>query len=598
MHLEDRNPSYQAQEPQALPTLVRRRRSSTESTRTLGEHHFPRISRIVKSKRFEIAIGVVIIANCITMGMEAELLLGRAQDFESTAQVSELFITFIFLAELVLRVLVYGWKNFAPLPGTVWNFLDAILVLVTGVVTGILPLIGVASGADSSLQTLTVLRAFRLARLVRVVQKFEAFHEVWLLLRGLMESGRVLFWTVVVIFFITYMFAVFGVVLLGVHIKKEYDDATASRDGPSDELEALFCVTGGVWPLMYTLIQVLTLDSWNSIARPMMKYVPWSWCYFYLYIAIAVIVMMNLVTAVIVENALKNSQKDANALLREKEKQKQVELARIRQVFEDMDINGDGELSWPEFESAFDDKELSAKLNLLGMEPDNCRDIFQLLDTGDGVLSVQEFFDGIVCMEGTANAKDLLRTNKTVDLVVKLLCQQNQELREDLDQLLQLTPGAVFRARNGSLKSRARRQQTCDDVFQTKSVTSESVASSPSAIATRVPSFAIRHLEQETLSDVMKRLEQVVGMVHESKLESKEALAVCTKSFESCTQKIFTLNRGMCDLKANLSEGSPQRHIQECAPCTPITSPRSHWRSSFLSGRGQLPIVPELTSPV
>merc|ERR1719181_1754267 len=101
---------------------------------------------------------------------------------------------------------------------------------------------------------------------------------------------------------------------------------------------------------------------------------------------------MNLVTAVIVENALKNSQKGANALLKEKEKQN--ELARFRRVFEEMDVDGDGELSWSEFESAFDDKDLSAQLRLLGIEPDNCREIFNMLDDGDGVLSIREFFNG------------------------------------------------------------------------------------------------------------------------------------------------------------------------------------------------------------
>merc|ERR1719440_1856255 len=102
--------------------------------------------------------------------------------------------------------------------------------------------------------------------------------------------------------------------------------ASSSAAGEDDEalktLKELVEITNGVFPMMYTLIQVLTLDSWTSVARPIQKYAWWSWVFFYLYIAVAVIVMMNLVTAVIVENALKNSQKDANAMLKEKEKHK------------------------------------------------------------------------------------------------------------------------------------------------------------------------------------------------------------------------------------------------------------------------------------
>merc|ERR1719156_41608 len=89
------------------------------------------------------------------------------------------------------------------------------------------------------LQALTILRAMRLVRVVRVVSRVKIFHEVWLLLRGLTGSMRVLFWTVVVIFFITYLFAVFGVVLLSVQIKDEYNDASATSGGVSDDLEEL-----------------------------------------------------------------------------------------------------------------------------------------------------------------------------------------------------------------------------------------------------------------------------------------------------------------------------------------------------------------------
>merc|ERR1719183_3012096 len=150
----------------------------------------------------------------------------------------------------------------------------------------------------------------RLLRLVRIVRKVEAFHEVWLLLRGLSSSMRVLFWTVVVIFFITYMFAIFGVVLIGVELRESYEEASSGTEDAAT-LKGLVDITNGVFPMMYTLIQVLTLDSWTSVARPIQEYAGWSWLFFYLYIAVAVIVMMNLVTAVIVENALKNSQKDA-----------------------------------------------------------------------------------------------------------------------------------------------------------------------------------------------------------------------------------------------------------------------------------------------
>jgi len=232
-------------------------------------------------------------------------------------------------------------------------------------------------------------------------------------------------------------------------------------------------------------------------------------------------------------------------------------------------------------------------LRLLGIEPENCREVFNMLDTGDGVLSVQEFFEGIGCMEGTANAKDLLRTNKTVDLLVKLLCQQNQELREDFEELLRVTPGASLRARRGSLKSRARRMQSSEDVFHTNvTAGSETAASSPSVTVSRGRSF--HHSEQTTLSDVMKGLETLAGLVQESRQECQNTLAVCNSNLEACNQRIQTLNSEMCDLRYDLPKGAAvpaKLCLEQDMPCAHTPRRRSQWHSNVFSGCNELPLV-------
>lgn len=298
------------------------------------------------------------------------------------------------------------------------NLGDFCIVILTGVgAVWILPLCSIPGSADegnTALQTLTVLRALRLVRLVRVISRHPAFHEVWLLLRGLSESMRTLFWTTVVIFFITYVFAIFGVVLMSTTIKKSYIDAPVSSD-EQQTLEDLVEMTDGIWPLMFTLVQVLTLDSWTSFVREMMKYSPWCWVYFYLYVAFAVFVLMNLVTAIIVDNALKNSQKDSEAVLAEKEKEFRAALAQFQSLFELMDVDGNGELTREEFKIAFEDPQIEMKLKMLDIQMKDCEEIFDLLDSGDGVLSLDEFFEGLTSMAGLAQSKDMFKVLKRVD---------------------------------------------------------------------------------------------------------------------------------------------------------------------------------------
>eukprot|EP00930_Biecheleria_cincta_P002695 TRINITY_DN10368_c0_g1_i4.p1 TRINITY_DN10368_c0_g1~~TRINITY_DN10368_c0_g1_i4.p1 ORF type:complete len:541 (+),score=112.08 TRINITY_DN10368_c0_g1_i4:165-1787(+) len=379
-----------------------------------------RLGRIVASQSFDILVGSVILCNCVTMGIEVELLLGRLQSWKGLLDVTDHLFTSFFLVEVLLRVAAFGWRYYMPGMGGSWMSLgDLCIVMLTGVgAVWILPLCSNIAGSvdegNTALQTLTVLRALRLVRLVRVISRHPAFHEVWLLLRGLSESMRTLFWTSVVIFFITYVFAIFGVVLISTKLKQSYIDAPVSGD-EQQTLEDLLEMTDGIWALMFTLLQVLTLDSWTSFVREMMKYSPWCWVYFYLYVAFAVFVLMNLVTAIIVDNALKNSQKDSEAVLAEKEKEFKAALVQFQSLFEMMDVDGNGELTREEFKIAFQDPQIEMKLKMLDIQMKDCEEIFDLLDTGDGVLSLQEFFEGITSMAGLAQSKDMFKVLKRVD---------------------------------------------------------------------------------------------------------------------------------------------------------------------------------------
>lgn len=521
-----------------------------DSTRSaIGEKHILGLGNVVRSRMFEVVVGALVVSNCVTMGVEAEMLLGKAVGVKAFVEVSDHVFTILFLVELAARVIVFGWQSFLPMAGgNLWNFLDVFLVLVTGVfMVWVLPLFGGTGGG--AMRVCGVLRAFRLFRLVRLVRKLKPFREVWMLIRGLKKSLRILFWAIVLVFFITYIFAVFGVVLISSHIKAEYENLSSRIDARTEELEDLLEVTNGVLPLMHTLVQVLTLDSWNSIARPMMRYLPWSFCYFYLYISCAVIVMMNLVTAVIVENALANSQLDAAEQVAEREFERQKELEYLRQVYEQMDLDGDGQLTRAEFDAAFEDQELCNKLSLLGIEQKDCRDVFKLLDTGDGLLSRNEFFEGIARMDGPGQAKDLFRNTKTTELLVRLVCQQSKEVQDDLAELMRHMPGAEKRRRKGTLMQRACSTVADQpDIFMTDTSVHTDLSSSL-PLTGKSGHVPIQSGAEQSgdLARVLTRLDEVVGLV-----------TACNHNVEMCNSRVQMLSSEVSEFR-RCSAGCPQR---------------------------------------
>ncbi|CAE8684539.1 unnamed protein product [Polarella glacialis] len=379
-----------------------------------------RLSRSGREQLFEGTFCIIICLNCITMGLEAHYEVqeggvpGSLRDF---LPISEHVFTFLFTVELLLRIRDLGFSKFYPTStSNMWNFIDAVIVGFGILFTWIIPaLIWLGVYADVTVaRSLTALRAVRLLRLAHVVRKVEVFHEVTVIIHGLTDSLRILFWTIIVIFFITYIFAVFGLTLLS---KQIFEISKGPNLSPVQRLEIneLSEYLFGLGNMMSSLVQVLTLDSHSSIMRPTVKYIPWSWLYFYAYIAIAVFVLMNLVTAIIVENAVSNARNDEERQLRLRDQKKSHELFHLKALFTLMDADGDGTLSWDEFECSFSDPDICDKWRLMDFEPDECQKLFRLLDTGDGTIDTDEFFEGLSKMKGAAQSKDVFALRRQIE---------------------------------------------------------------------------------------------------------------------------------------------------------------------------------------
>lgn len=367
---------------------------------------------IATNDYFENFFSACIVINCLMLGVQAHLDITGQDEAVKATQVVEILFTSIFALELLIKLKAFGIRRFSPMsrPNGPFLCVDAVLVLVTSAAVFVLPFVSAAN--DNAIQLVSMLRTLRLFRLVRVLHGVDNLRQVWMLLRGMTESVGILIWTMVVIAGVTYVFAVFGVVLIGNVVKTQQERST-------DEAELARChrlmpYVGGVDQFMLTLVQVLTLDSWTGILRDLLPLVSWCWIYFYLYVAFGNFVLMNLVTAIIVDNAITQSRSDEEDLLMEKSKQRKDALNKMESLFTWMDADRSGALSRSEFEDSFLDPVLAKKWQLLECEHDGCSELFHLLDTGTGEIAIQEFFRGLRKMKGPAMAKDVFVLHKEV----------------------------------------------------------------------------------------------------------------------------------------------------------------------------------------
>eukprot|EP00927_Polykrikos_kofoidii_P082326 TRINITY_DN8165_c0_g1_i13.p1 TRINITY_DN8165_c0_g1~~TRINITY_DN8165_c0_g1_i13.p1 ORF type:complete len:689 (+),score=113.36 TRINITY_DN8165_c0_g1_i13:58-2124(+) len=386
--------------------------------------------KLVRSTKFETFFSIIILLNCATMGMEAHGVVDPSafnKDVLIGMEVSETVFSVLFTVEIALRLIVHGVKSFWPdTTEHRWNAMDAFLVIFTGsgFTLVIQPILGAAGMSDGTwgIRTLTVFRTIRLIRLMKVVQRVPVFREMWLLIRGLTDSLSTLFWTCVVIFFVTYIWAIFGLILIGVPLKDVLESAEHRANVDQvKEIRELLELLGGLDKLMFTLIQVLTLDSFHGFMRTLVRYFTFSWLYFYSYIAVAVFVLMNLVTAIIVDNAMMQSKDDEFYLRQKKDAQRQKDLKELKRLFMMTDTDSSGTICWNEFEESFRDTTVANKWALLDFQPEDCHELFRLLDDGDGEIETGEFFDGLARMKGIALSKDIFRVQKGLDNLNKKL---------------------------------------------------------------------------------------------------------------------------------------------------------------------------------
>merc|ERR1719311_751885 len=105
---------------------------------------------------------------------------------------------------------------------------------------------------------------------------------------------------------------------------------------------------------------------------------------------------------------MKVASNDDQLMILAKKRSQASYAANLRCVFQELDTDGSGQLSYEEFSRALDDPKMKTWLHALELEVNESRDLFQMLDDGDGEVSYDEFVYGAKRLKGTAQSVDLI----------------------------------------------------------------------------------------------------------------------------------------------------------------------------------------------
>jgi voltage-gated sodium channel len=245
-----------------------------------------RLGEWIDSRGPQIIIATLIIINAITIGLStSETVLRFVGPF--VFEFLDYSFLAIFTGEVLIRFIAYPKEFFK----NGWNWFDVIVIIGS-----LLPLTG-------HWTMFRVLRVLRLFRIIRTSSKLKVIVET--LIITLPSLG----WIMVFLLVLFYIFGLVGTVSFG-------------ADYP-----AWF---GNIGRSMYTLFQVMTLESWSmGICRPIMQKYPWAFLYFIPFILLATYTIINLFVAIIVNTMQAVAVAEQT---RREEEQREMEMEQMTSI--------------------------------------------------------------------------------------------------------------------------------------------------------------------------------------------------------------------------------------------------------------------------
>jgi voltage-gated sodium channel len=198
----------------------------------------------------------LIIINAVILGLETSPAAMKA--WGPTLLMLDKAILAVFVVEIALRIVAHRGAFFRD----AWSLFDLFVVAIA-----LVP----ASGPFAVLRALRVLRVLRILTIVPSMRR---------VVGGLLAAIPGLGSIAAVLGLIFYVFAVIATKLFGAAFPDWF---------------------GTIGESLYTLFQVMTLESWSmGIVRPVMEQFGYAWAFFIPFILIATFTMLNLFIGVIV----------------------------------------------------------------------------------------------------------------------------------------------------------------------------------------------------------------------------------------------------------------------------------------------------------
>eukprot|EP00747_Dinoflagellata_sp_TGD_P211906 gnl/TRDRNA2_/TRDRNA2_85074_c0_seq1.p1 gnl/TRDRNA2_/TRDRNA2_85074_c0~~gnl/TRDRNA2_/TRDRNA2_85074_c0_seq1.p1 ORF type:complete len:496 (+),score=106.56 gnl/TRDRNA2_/TRDRNA2_85074_c0_seq1:95-1582(+) len=251
-----------------------------------------RLRSVFQSTNYEYAIMTVITINAVFIGLEIDH--PGIMSHLAWMIVNSIF-AIIYVTEISVKMFAFGCKAFFM---SNWNIFDLLVTVAAGVgdVLAIYAFVMESQHHEHNAAMSGVVSIVPVLRLLRLMRIANLFEELRLLMRALVGSVSSLGWIALITMLWFYICACLCTVLVG---RKEFMSDKEVKG--ASELRKKFANIG---VSMYTLWEVMILEGWTDVVRPLVVMRPFLVMFFFLFVFVTAFFLLNLVTAVVVDKTI------------------------------------------------------------------------------------------------------------------------------------------------------------------------------------------------------------------------------------------------------------------------------------------------------
>lgn len=336
------------------------------------------LTNCLNSTWLDVFSGTVVLADmvltCVDIDMRAAGVTDPTWAFLA-CQGCLVFYTSEAAAELIVRG-----------PRVVFRSLDWLLDM--GIISAsLVELFFLLSGsAVEEVRILKLLRICRVMRLIRFIRKAPSLRELRKLMMMFASVIRTLAWSFLFCFIAMTLWSMISVELIHPVVQELAAQGTWNDCGTCSDSFATIMQSN-----LTFLKTLLAGDSWGQIAVPVMTKQPLTVIIFVGALVSIVYGILNLIVAVIVDAAVEQREKDITTLAADLDYELEEDLKLLGRVFQQVDLNADGELSLHELVTGAENvPEFQSRLRVMDIDAAELEQLFHNED-GGGSISKDEF---------------------------------------------------------------------------------------------------------------------------------------------------------------------------------------------------------------